>query len=80
MNQGIVDLPEATTGRSGVGSSLALRLDAISLSFGGVKALADVHLAIAPGEIRAIIGRNGAGKSLLLNVITGIYQPDHGQF
>jgi branched-chain amino acid transport system ATP-binding protein len=56
-----------------------LRLDAISLSFGGVKALADVHLAIAPGEIRAIIGPNGAGKSSLLNVIAGIYQPDRGQ-
>jgi branched-chain amino acid transport system ATP-binding protein len=79
MNQGIVDLPEAAIGRSRVANSLALRLDAISLSFGGVKALADIHLAIAPGEIRAIIGPNGAGKTSLLNVITGIYQPDHGQ-
>jgi branched-chain amino acid transport system ATP-binding protein len=79
MNQGIVDLLEAATGQSRVENSLALRLDAISLSFGGVKALADVNLAIAPGEIRAIIGPNGAGKSSLLNVITGIYQPDRGQ-
>lgn len=79
MNQGIVDLLEAATGQSKVENSLALRLDAISLSFGGVKALADVNLAIAPGEIRAIIGPNGAGKSSLLNVITGIYQPDRGQ-
>jgi branched-chain amino acid transport system ATP-binding protein len=60
-------------------TSLALRLDAISLSFGGVKALSDINLVIAPGEIRAVIGPNGAGKSSLLNVITGIYQPDHGQ-
>jgi branched-chain amino acid transport system ATP-binding protein len=79
MNQGIVDLLEAATGQSKVENSLALRLDAISLSFGGVKALADVNLAIAPGEIRAIIGPNGAGKSSLLNVITGIYQPERGQ-
>jgi len=79
MNQGIVDLPEAAIGRSRVANSLALRLDAISLSFGGVKALADIHLAIAPGEIRAIIGPNGAGKTSLLNIITGIYRPDHGQ-
>ena len=79
MNQGIIDLPEATTGRSKIGNSQALRLDGISLSFGGVKALAEVDLAIAPSEIRAIIGPNGAGKSSLLNVITGIYQPDHGQ-
>jgi branched-chain amino acid transport system ATP-binding protein len=79
MNQGIIDLAEAAIGRSKVASSLALRLDAISLSFGGVKALSDINLTIAPGEIRAIIGPNGAGKSSLLNVITGIYQPDHGQ-
>jgi branched-chain amino acid transport system ATP-binding protein len=79
MNQGVIDLPEALLGPSQVGNSIALRLEAISLSFGGVKALIDVNLAIAAGEIRAIIGPNGAGKSSLLNVITGIYQPNHGQ-
>lgn len=79
MNQGVIDLPEALPGPSQVENSIALRLEAISLSFGGVKALIDVNLAIAAGEIRAIIGPNGAGKSSLLNVITGIYQPNHGQ-
>jgi branched-chain amino acid transport system ATP-binding protein len=79
MNQGIIDLPEALPRRSEVGNSLALRLEAITLSFGGVQALIDVSLAIAAAEIRAIIGPNGAGKSSLLNVITGIYQPNHGQ-
>jgi branched-chain amino acid transport system ATP-binding protein len=79
MNQGIIDLPEALPGPFEAGTSLALRLEAISLSFGGVQALIDVSLAIAPGEIRAIIGPNGAGKSSLLNVITGIYQPSQGQ-
>lgn len=77
MNQGIADLPVVLTGPPKLGN--ALTLDAISLSFGGVQALADVDLAIARGEIRAIIGPNGAGKSSLLNVITGIYQPDRGQ-
>jgi branched-chain amino acid transport system ATP-binding protein len=57
----------------------ALRLEAISLSFGGVVALADVDLAVQPGEIRAIIGPNGAGKSSLINVISGIYRPDRGR-
>jgi branched-chain amino acid transport system ATP-binding protein len=79
MNQGIIDLPEALPKPSEVGNSLAVRLETISLSFGGVQALIDVDLAIAAGEIRAIIGPNGAGKSSLLNVITGIYQPNSGQ-
>jgi branched-chain amino acid transport system ATP-binding protein len=64
--------------RSIPGSSLTLRLESITLSFGGVKALADFDLAVAQGEIRAIIGPNGAGKSSLLNVISGIYRPRRG--
>ncbi|WP_082980200.1 ABC transporter ATP-binding protein [Labrys sp. WJW] len=56
----------------------ALVLDRISLSFGGIAALRDVSFAIELGETRAIIGPNGAGKSSLLNVISGIYRPDHG--
>ena len=56
-----------------------LKLAAIDLSFGGVKALTAVDLAIQPGEIRAVIGPNGAGKSSLVNVISGIYRPDHGR-
>lgn len=56
-----------------------LKLAAIDLSFGGVKALTAVDLLIQPGEIRAVIGPNGAGKSSLVNVISGIYRPDHGR-
>ncbi len=55
-----------------------LALDGISLSFGGVKALSDVSLEVADGEICAIIGPNGAGKSTLLNVVNGVYRPDRG--
>ena len=58
-------------------SSEPLRLESIALAFGGVSALKDINLAVAPGEIRAIIGPNGAGKSSLLNVISGIYRPQH---
>ena len=50
----------------------------ISLSFGGVKALADVSFDVQQGEIRAIIGPNGAGKSSMLNVINGVYHPQQG--
>lgn len=60
------------------GKAAALALSGISLSFGGVKALAEVDLSVAPGEIRAVIGPNGAGKSSLINLISGIYRPDRG--
>ena len=55
-----------------------LSLEAINLAFGGVHALTDVSLEVKSGEIRSIIGPNGAGKSSLLNVISGVYQPQSG--
>jgi branched-chain amino acid transport system ATP-binding protein len=55
-----------------------LRLEAVTLAFGGGVALAEVDLSVDAGEIRAIIGPNGAGKSSLINVISGIYRPDGG--
>src|SRR5437660_7462435 len=58
--------------------AVVLELDNISLSFGGVKALAGISFDVREREIRAIIGPNGAGKSSLLNVINGVYHPQHG--
>ena len=55
-----------------------LAVENVSLSFGGVKALFDVSFDVREHEIRAIIGPNGAGKSSMLNVINGVYQPQHG--
>jgi branched-chain amino acid transport system ATP-binding protein len=55
-----------------------LRVENITLSFGGVSALSDVSLEVRQGEICAIIGPNGAGKSSLLNVINGVYHPRGG--
>jgi branched-chain amino acid transport system ATP-binding protein len=55
-----------------------LKVDDISLSFGGVKALTNVSFDVRKGEIRAIIGPNGAGKSSMLNCINGFYHPQKG--
>ncbi len=55
-----------------------LRVENVSLSFGGVKAITGVSFEIKRGEISAIIGPNGAGKSSMLNVINGVYHPQEG--
>jgi branched-chain amino acid transport system ATP-binding protein len=55
-----------------------LNVQNISLSFGGVKALADISFDVREHEIRAIIGPNGAGKSSMLNCINGVYTPQQG--
>ena len=47
-------------------------------SFGGVRAVRDVSFEIPEGVVFAIIGPNGAGKSTMLNLISGVYQPDSG--
>ncbi len=56
-----------------------LELRNLSKSFPGVKALDDVSVSFAPGEIHALVGENGAGKSTLMKLISGIYQPDAGR-
>src|SRR5271156_1715297 len=60
-------------------AEILLSLENVSLSFGGVRAIADVSLDIRKGEIRAIIGPNGAGKTSMLNVINGFSQPQRGR-
>jgi len=56
-----------------------VELSDVSISFGGVRALADVNLAVEPGQLFSIIGPNGAGKTSLLNCISGRYTPDAGR-
>ena len=55
-----------------------LRIEDLSLSFGGVTALDHVSMEIKDNEILAIIGPNGAGKTALLNCINGFYKPQQG--
>lgn len=61
------------------GHQVKIRIENLSISFGGVKALTDVSFDIKDNEILAIIGPNGAGKTCLLNCISGFYKPQKGE-
>ncbi|MEP9382964.1 ATP-binding cassette domain-containing protein [Nocardioides cheoyonin] len=56
-----------------------LEVDDLSLAFGSVRALQNVSLHLTPGEITAIVGDNGAGKSTVVRCISGIHRPASGQ-
>ncbi len=56
-----------------------LTLSGISKSFPGVRALSGVALELYSGQVTALVGENGAGKSTVVKILTGIYQPDAGQ-
>ena len=57
-----------------------LKVQGVSKSFPGVKALSDMHLDLRRGEVLALVGENGAGKSTLMKLLSGIYTADEGQF
>lgn len=59
--------------------TVKLRVDHISLNFGGIKALQDVSFDVDEGQIFAVIGPNGAGKTSLINSINGFYKPQQGR-
>ncbi len=56
-----------------------LELRDISKRFGGLVALSEISISVAPGTVHGIIGPNGAGKSTLFNVITGLLRPNSGE-
>jgi len=56
-----------------------IKIENLSLSFGGVRALIDISVDIRDKEILAVIGPNGAGKTCLLNCINGFYKPQSGE-
>lgn len=56
-----------------------LDVTAVSMNFGGLRALNEVELEVRSGEIVALIGPNGAGKTTFFNCITSIYEPTEGE-
>ena len=66
--------PEASGSRK-----YALELRGITKRFGGIAAVEAVSIAVAPGEVLALIGENGAGKSTLIQVACGLYRADAGE-
>jgi ABC-type sugar transport system ATPase subunit len=70
---------EPTAARPAVPGEPLLRLERIDKNFGPVQALVDVSLDVPAGQVTALAGDNGAGKSVLIKCIAGIHSPDGGQ-
>lgn len=58
---------------------MALALERVGVAFGGFRALREVTLALAPGQVTGLIGPNGAGKTTCVNVLSGFQRPTSGQ-
>ena len=57
-----------------------LRLENVTMQFGGVVAVNNLSMEVNEGEIISLIGPNGAGKTTVFNILTGVYQPTEGTF
>jgi branched-chain amino acid transport system ATP-binding protein len=55
-----------------------LKLERVTMEFGGLRAIGDLDFHIAPEEMVGLIGPNGAGKTTVFNIITGVYKPTRG--
>ena len=61
------------------GSAAALQIVGLAKHFGGLKAVDDVDFSVARGNVHALIGPNGSGKTTTLNVVSGLYRPTSGR-
>jgi simple sugar transport system ATP-binding protein len=71
-------MQSSSSGGQAVGLSPVGEAESVSKTFGETRALADVSLAVEPGECHGLVGRNGAGKSTLVALLTGLAKPDAG--
>ena len=82
MNRLREELPSASHCSNGpvvAGGAAILRVDHLSMRFGGLTAVNDLSFCAERGEITALIGPNGAGKTTVFNCITGFYKPSEGR-
>src|ERR1700735_2881920 len=61
-----------------VDGALCARIECISKSYGGVKAVENLSLGFQAGSVHALVGENGAGKSTIVKMLTGVVTPDSG--
>ncbi|MGH8668410.1 MAG: ABC transporter ATP-binding protein, partial [Burkholderiales bacterium] len=69
----------AAAARRGGGGEVLLRVERLSKSFGGLRAVQEVSFEVREGEVFGIIGPNGAGKTTLFNLLNGFIRPDAGE-
>jgi general nucleoside transport system ATP-binding protein len=71
-------MSDPMTGESAKSGAPAVRMTGIAKRFGDCQAVRDASLEVMPGEIHALVGENGAGKSTMMRMLAGIYPPDAG--
>src|SRR5207244_11258093 len=72
------EAPFAQERGGAVSDTPVLEARGVTMQFGGLKALAEFSLSLAPRELVGLIGPNGAGKTTAFNAITGVYAPTSG--
>jgi branched-chain amino acid transport system permease protein len=77
--QSAPDAVQTATGRKRASGDVLLRVEKLSKSFAGVRALDRVDLVVRQGEVLGLLGPNGSGKSTLINVVSGYYRPEAGR-
>jgi len=73
-----VMMRDAASHKAGAANGALLETSDLTIAFGGLIAVKNLDLRIAPGEVRALIGPNGSGKSTTVNMLSGVYRPTSG--